>query len=160
MPDQILVVEDDDNLAFVLCEALQRQGYRAEAVATLAAMRERLTAAPYDLLLLDLRLPDGDGLDAIPQCRELAPRHADHRHDGLYGAADRHGGAAPRGVRLLHQAAEDLRNRDRRGAGPRAPAPPAARRDARGVTSDRLRGAGRLQAGFRSRAGGGAAWGP
>src|SRR2546428_12664837 len=73
MPDQILVVEDDDNLAFVLCEALQRQGYRAEAVATLAAMRERLTAAPYDLLLLDLRLPDGDGLDAIPQCRELAP---------------------------------------------------------------------------------------
>jgi two-component system response regulator AtoC len=73
MPDQILVVEDDDNLAFVLCEALQRRGYRAEAVGTLAAMRERLTAAPYDLVLLDLRLPDGDGLDAIPQCRELAP---------------------------------------------------------------------------------------
>ena len=73
MPDQILVVEDDDNLAFVLCEALQRRGYRAEAVGTLAAMRERLTATPYDLLLLDLRLPDGDGLDAIPQCRELAP---------------------------------------------------------------------------------------
>src|SRR5439155_645667 len=73
MPDQILVVEDDDNLAFVLCEALQRRGYRAEAVGTLAALRERLTAAPYDLLLLDLRLPDGDGLEAIPQCRELAP---------------------------------------------------------------------------------------
>src|SRR5881628_643799 len=46
MPDQILVVEDDDNLAFVLCEALQRRGYRSEAVATLAA---------------------------IPQCWELAP---------------------------------------------------------------------------------------
>jgi len=73
MPEQILVVEDDDNLAFVLCEALQRRGYRAEAVGTLAALRERLTAAPYDLLLLDLRLPDGDGLEAIPQCRELAP---------------------------------------------------------------------------------------
>src|SRR5256712_9243748 len=73
MPDQILVVEDDDNLAFVLCEALQRQGYRAEAVATLAAMRERLTAAPYDLLLLDRRWRDGEGLGPIPQCRELAP---------------------------------------------------------------------------------------
>src|SRR5438128_10026234 len=73
MPDQILVVEDDDNLAFVLCEALQRRGYRAEAVGTLAALRERLTAAPHDLVLLDLRLPDGDGLEAIPQCRELAP---------------------------------------------------------------------------------------
>jgi len=73
MPEQILVVEDDDNLAFVLCEALQRRGYRAEAVGTLAALRERLTAAPHDLVLLDLRLPDGDGLEAIPQCRELAP---------------------------------------------------------------------------------------
>jgi len=73
MPDQILVVEDDDNLAFVLCETLRLRGYRAEAVGTLAALREQLTAAPYDLVLLDLRLPDGDGLEAIPQCRELAP---------------------------------------------------------------------------------------
>ena len=73
MPDQILVVEDDDNLAFVLCEALGRKGYQVEAVATLGAVRERLKAAPYDLVLLDLRLPDGDGLEAIPQCRELAP---------------------------------------------------------------------------------------
>src|SRR2546422_8281545 len=73
MPDQILVVEDDENLAFVLCEALLRKGYQVEAVATLAAVRERLKAAPYDLVLLDLRLPDGDGLEAIPQVRELAP---------------------------------------------------------------------------------------
>jgi two-component system response regulator AtoC len=71
--DQILVVEDDDNLAFVLCEAMERKGYRAEAVATLAAAQERLKAMPYDLVLLDLRLPDGDGLEAIPRCRELAP---------------------------------------------------------------------------------------
>ena len=61
MPDQILVVEDDSNLAFVLCETLRLRGYRAEAVGTLAALRERLTAAPYDLVLLDLRLPDIDG---------------------------------------------------------------------------------------------------
>jgi len=73
MPDQILVVEDDENLAFVLCEALLRKGYQVEAVATLAAVQERLKAAPYDLVLLDLRLPDGDGLEAIPQVRELAP---------------------------------------------------------------------------------------
>ena len=73
MSDQILVVEDDDNLAFALCEAMARKGYRAEAVATLAAVRERLRTAPYDVVLLDLRLPDGDGLEAIPQCRELAP---------------------------------------------------------------------------------------
>src|SRR2546422_10179177 len=73
MPDQILVVEDDENLAFALCEAMGRKGYRAEAVSTIAAVRERLKAAPYDLVLLDLKLPDGEGLEVIPQCRELAP---------------------------------------------------------------------------------------
>src|SRR3989442_3708641 len=73
MPDQILVVEDDENLAFALCEAMGRKGYRAAAVATMAAVRERLKPAPYDLVLLDLKLPDGDGLEASPQCRELAP---------------------------------------------------------------------------------------
>src|SRR3989441_9550049 len=50
-----------------------RKGYRAEAVATLAATRERLKAAACDRVLLDLKLPDGDGLEAIPECRELAP---------------------------------------------------------------------------------------
>src|SRR3989441_10393852 len=73
MPDQILVVEDDETLAFAVCEARGRRGYRAEAVSTIAAVREGLKAAPYDLVLLDLKLPDGDGLEAIPQCGELAP---------------------------------------------------------------------------------------
>jgi two-component system, NtrC family, response regulator AtoC len=36
-------------------------------------MLERLKASAYDLILLDVRLPDMDGLDAIPRCRELAP---------------------------------------------------------------------------------------
>src|SRR2546428_6866558 len=73
MPDQILVVEDDENLAFVLCEALLRKGHQVEAVATLAAVQERLKAAPYDLVLLDLRLPDGHVLEAGRQVRASAP---------------------------------------------------------------------------------------
>src|SRR5437899_12626940 len=92
MPDQILVVEDDDNLAFVLCEAMERKGYRAEAVATIAAVREKLKAAPYDLVLLDLKLPDGDGLEAIPQCRELAP---DTRITAMTASAVRHAAREP-----------------------------------------------------------------
>src|SRR5919108_94968 len=73
MPDQILIVEDDNDLAFVLCEAMERKGYRADTVGTLAAVPDRLKATPYDLVLLDLKLPDGDGIDVIPQCRKLAP---------------------------------------------------------------------------------------
>jgi two-component system response regulator AtoC len=73
MPDRVLIVEDDDNLAFVLCEAMGRKGYHAETVGTLAALADRLKAGQYDLLLLDMKLPDGNGADAIPQCQKLAP---------------------------------------------------------------------------------------
>jgi two-component system response regulator AtoC len=73
MPEQILIVEDDGNLGFVLREAMTRKGYRADIVGTLAAIPDRLKASQYDLLLLDMKLPDGDGIDAIPQCRKLAP---------------------------------------------------------------------------------------
>jgi len=73
MPEQILVVEDDANLGFVLRETMERKGYRADIVGTLAAIADRLKATQYDLLLLDMKLPDGDGIDAIPQCRKLAP---------------------------------------------------------------------------------------
>src|SRR5882724_11369520 len=73
MPDRVLIVEDDDSLAFVLCEAMGRKGYHAETVGTLAALADRLKAGQYDLLLLDMKLPDGNGADAIPQCQKLAP---------------------------------------------------------------------------------------
>jgi two-component system response regulator AtoC len=73
MREQVLIVEDDDNLAFVLRETMERKGYATEVVHTLGGLLERLKNGSYDLVLLDLKLPDGDGLDIIPQCRELAP---------------------------------------------------------------------------------------
>jgi two-component system, NtrC family, response regulator AtoC len=73
MPEQILIVEDDANLAFVLSEAMERKGHRADIVSTLSAVPERLKTMQYDLVLLDMKLPDGDGIDAIPHCRKLAP---------------------------------------------------------------------------------------
>jgi two-component system response regulator AtoC len=73
MPDRILIVEDDANLAFVLREAMERKGYQTETVGRLDAAPDRLKATSFDLLLLDMKLPDGDGADAIPQYRRLAP---------------------------------------------------------------------------------------
>jgi DNA-binding response OmpR family regulator len=65
---RVLVVEDDDAIAAPLVEGLARAGYVAERVATAAAA---LNATGYDLVLLDLGLPDGDGLDV---CRQLRAR--------------------------------------------------------------------------------------
>ncbi len=73
MNERIVIAEDDEDLAFILREALRRQRYDIEVSPTASGMLDRIKAAPYDLILLDVRLPDMDGLDAIPRCRELAP---------------------------------------------------------------------------------------
>ena len=73
MAERILIAEDDEDLAFVLREALIRKDYEAEVAPTAGRMLDTLKAGAWDLILLDVRLPDMDGLDAIPKCRDLAP---------------------------------------------------------------------------------------
>src|SRR6266545_4596339 len=70
--ERIVICEDDEDLAFVLREALIRKDYEAEIAPTAGALLNRLGSGAYDLILLDVKLPDMDGLDAIPRCRELA----------------------------------------------------------------------------------------
>jgi two-component system response regulator RegX3 len=65
---KILVVEDEDAIAEPLAEGLRREGFEVERVATGA---DALAAEEPDLVLLDLRLPDVDG---ITVCRELRAR--------------------------------------------------------------------------------------
>ncbi|HEV8440489.1 MAG TPA: sigma-54 dependent transcriptional regulator [Methylomirabilota bacterium] len=71
--ERIMIAEDDEDLAFVLREALIRKDYEVEIAPTASALLDRLGAGAYDLILLDVKLPDMDGLDALPRCRELAP---------------------------------------------------------------------------------------
>jgi two-component system response regulator RegX3 len=63
----ILVVEDEDAIADPLVAGLEREGYDVSRVAT---GEGALEASPADLVLLDLRLPDIDGLDVCRQLRE------------------------------------------------------------------------------------------
>jgi len=77
MPARLLLIDDDRRLAEMLGEYLAGHGFEVETAGTLAAGRERLAATAYDALLLDLMLPDGDGLDltralrADPRTRRL-----------------------------------------------------------------------------------------
>jgi two-component system OmpR family response regulator len=69
---RILLVEDDPALAQAVCGYLRAKSYTVDAVATLADARAHLGGAAYAAVLLDLHLPDGDGLALMPTLRALA----------------------------------------------------------------------------------------
>jgi two-component system, OmpR family, phosphate regulon response regulator OmpR len=62
-PQRLLLIDDDTRLTGMVGDYLRGAGYEVEVASTLAAGRERLQSQTYDALLLDLMLPDGDGLD-------------------------------------------------------------------------------------------------
>jgi DNA-binding NtrC family response regulator len=72
----MLVVEDDAPLAELFVRLGHGKGYRADAVATVAEARAALEARAYHLLVTDVRLPDGSGLDLLPFTRAQDPRIA------------------------------------------------------------------------------------
>jgi two-component system, OmpR family, phosphate regulon response regulator OmpR len=65
---RLLLIDDDARLAVMITDYLRRAGFEVETAATLADGRARLAGRSYDAMVLDLMLPDGDGLDL---CREL-----------------------------------------------------------------------------------------
>ena len=69
----ILVVDDDAAIRTVVAEALRREGHRVHAVATLAECDRALAEARPDVLVSDVVLPDGDGLDHLAALGPDAP---------------------------------------------------------------------------------------
>ncbi len=71
MDTRILIVEDDLILLKHLARLFMREGYVVSTAATRAVALEQLSADTFDILLLDMKLPDGNGLDLLA---ELGPR--------------------------------------------------------------------------------------
>jgi len=97
VPARILVVEDDDRVASALCAALERAGYRVDRVADGAETLSAVGRDTPDLVLLDLGLPDLDGLEVcrrirgasgIPVIAVTARGTERDRVDGLRTGAD------------------------------------------------------------------------
>jgi DNA-binding response OmpR family regulator len=72
-PLSILVVEDDSEIAALLHAALQAEGYRVELAINGRAALEALELRQPDVLLLDLMLPDVDGLEVAARVRQRDP---------------------------------------------------------------------------------------
>ncbi len=70
----ILLVEDDESLAAGLRQALGREGFVVNHVATGRLALAAVAAEPPDMIVLDLGLPDMDGLDVLSRIREQGAR--------------------------------------------------------------------------------------
>ena len=68
-PMRILVVEDDTGIALGLNVGLRQRGYAVDVVGSLADAWSALCVEPFDLVLLDLGLPDGDGSSLLHRLR-------------------------------------------------------------------------------------------
>ena len=71
----ILVVDDDRDIRTLLSEYLEKNGYKASAVAEGKAMKRLLEHTHVDLIVLDLMLPGEDGL-SLCRLRILCPAHS------------------------------------------------------------------------------------
>ncbi len=71
---KILIVDDDAAIRTVVAEAMRREGYQVQSVGSLAALGEAMGRFAPDLLITDVVLPDGDGLELVP---DLLRRHPD-----------------------------------------------------------------------------------
>ncbi len=73
VPPYLLLVDDDRHLAESMADWLIEQGMRVDIAESLQQGRQMLTAAPYELLITDLRLEDGDGFELIGWTRKHRP---------------------------------------------------------------------------------------
>ena len=73
MKGQILVVDDERLIRNSLHGALEQLGHQARVAGSLEEATQAVADARYDLVILDLKLGDGDGLDLLRRLRTEAP---------------------------------------------------------------------------------------
>ncbi|PYE14746.1 DNA-binding response OmpR family regulator [Williamsia limnetica] len=76
MVTEVLLAEDDEAIAAPLARALSREGYGCEVVTTGTAALEMARSGRFELLVLDLGLPEMDGLEVCRRIRAARPQLA------------------------------------------------------------------------------------
>jgi DNA-binding response OmpR family regulator len=95
---KLLLIEDSPALGLLTRDALEREGFAVDLACGVAEAEALLVAAPPDLVVLDLGLPDGDGRDLLKRLRRSGERvpvlvvtargGLNDRIEGLDGGAD------------------------------------------------------------------------
>jgi two-component system response regulator PilR (NtrC family) len=72
--NRILLLEDEADVRELFHLGLRTSGYVVEIATTIAQALQRLAANRYDLVITDLRLPDGDGLQVADRAADLGSK--------------------------------------------------------------------------------------
>ncbi len=64
---RVLIIDDDQSVGKMLTRKITRMGHEAQWSDTLQEGVESSCRTPYDVVLLDVRMPDGNGIDALPR---------------------------------------------------------------------------------------------
>ena len=67
---KLLVIEDELSLQEIMAATLRKEGYVVETASTFAAASEKLGSYSYDCVLLDITLPDGNGLELLEDIKK------------------------------------------------------------------------------------------
>lgn len=68
---KLLIIEDDASLSEIMCRALRSEGYVVECAATFFDADDKIAGYSYDCILLDIMLPDGNGLKLLEHIKAL-----------------------------------------------------------------------------------------
>jgi DNA-binding NtrC family response regulator len=71
MPMRLAIVDDEEIVCRRLSHALRSEGFEVEAFMTGRSFLERMMQQPFDIVFLDLRLPDIDGMTLLPRIKSL-----------------------------------------------------------------------------------------
>ena len=73
MPTTVLLVDDERNIQLTLSRALSMEGYSVEVAGGGREALDKIGALPVDVVVMDVRMPDLDGLSVLEKARETRP---------------------------------------------------------------------------------------
>jgi len=68
---RILIIDDDEGMSYTIARMVEESGYIADTAFRLKTGLKKAMTGEYDVMFLDVKLPDGNGIDIIPQIRSI-----------------------------------------------------------------------------------------
>ena len=73
MPGNILVIDDEEQLRKLLARIISLEGFTVTEAGTLKAAEHLLNRQSFDIILCDVRLPDGNGVEFVKTAKQKFP---------------------------------------------------------------------------------------